>query len=152
MRQLLLSFLVIFTVSCSDDDDSTAIPDNNSVQQAIDAAYGKFTSEFAAGNGAGVAATYTTDGRLITPGSPPVVGRTNIGNFWNGFMAQTGINRVTLSTTLLDVIDVDNAIEEGNFQLFVGDTRVNFGTYIVTWRRVDGQWYLFQDIFNSNMM
>ena len=45
----------------------------------------------------------------------------------------------------------DLIVEEGDLTLFVGDNTVAEEKYIVVWKKEDGKWKLFRDIFNSNL-
>ena len=62
----------------------------------------------------------------------------------------SGITGVDLRT--IEVWGTENLItEEGELSLFVGDTEADQGKYIVLWKKEDGKWKLFRDIFNSNL-
>jgi ketosteroid isomerase-like protein len=45
----------------------------------------------------------------------------------------------------------DLIAEEGELTLYVGDMAVAEEKYIVLWKKEDGKWKLFRDIFNSNL-
>lgn len=62
----------------------------------------------------------------------------------------SGITSANLKT--IEVWGMENLItEEGESTLFVGDAQVYKGKYIVLWKKVDGEWKLFRDIFNSDL-
>jgi ketosteroid isomerase-like protein len=45
----------------------------------------------------------------------------------------------------------DLIVEEGELTLYNGDAAVAVEKYIVLWKKEDGKWKLFRDIFNSNL-
>ena len=47
--------------------------------------------------------------------------------------------------------DEDLLVEESNVLLYVGDQQVADEKAIVVWKKVNGEWKLFIDIFNSNL-
>ena len=63
---------------------------------------------------------------------------------------QSGITGIDLR--LENVYGSEDLIaEEGELTLFVGEEAVAEGKYIVLWKKEDGRWKLFRDIFNSNL-
>ncbi|MEB8346819.1 hypothetical protein OO010_12225, partial [Flavobacteriaceae bacterium KMM 6898] len=82
-------------------------------------------------------------------GAPAVTGRKNIQSALSGIM-NSGVTNINLTT--IDVWGMENLItEEGEISLLVEDAEVYKGKYIVLWKKVDGKWKLFRDIFNSNL-
>ena len=101
------------------------------------------------GDAAAVAACYTTNARILPPGSSPLSGAAAIAGYWGQGM-QGGIKGIRL-TTLEAEQHGDTAIDVGSAEL-VGDAGAVLDTanYIVIWKRVDGKWKLHRDIWNSN--
>lgn len=65
-------------------------------------------------------------------------------------IVKSGITGVDLR--LENVYGTEDLIaEEGELTLFVGDDVVAEEKYIVLWKKEDGKWKLFRDIFNSNL-
>ena len=63
---------------------------------------------------------------------------------------KSGVTSINLKT--IDVWGIENLItEEGEISLFVEKAEVYKGKYIVLWKKVDGKWKLFRDIFNSDL-
>ena len=109
----------------------------------------EFSVLFAANDSIGLANLYTQDGKFMNNGAPAVTGRKNIQSALSGIM-NSGVSSVNLIT--IDVWGMENLItEEGELSLFVEDAEVYKGKYIVLWKKVDGKWKLFRDIFNSNL-
>ena len=62
----------------------------------------------------------------------------------------SGITSVDLKT--VEVWGTEDLItEEGELSLFVEEAEVYQGKYMVLWKKDDGKWKLFRDIFNSNL-
>lgn len=115
----------------------------------IEAANKEFKVFFAAADSIGLANLYTQDAKFMNNGAPAVIGRKNIQSALSGIM-KSGITSVNLIT--IDVWGMENLItEEGELSLFADEVVVYQGKYIVLWKKVDGKWKLFRDIFNSNL-
>jgi ketosteroid isomerase-like protein len=115
----------------------------------IEVANTEFKVLFAATDSVGLANLYTQDAKFMNNGAPAVTGRKNIQSALSGIL-KSGVSSVNLVT--IDVWGTDNLItEEGELSLFVDEDVVYQGKYIVLWKKVDGKWKLFRDIFNSNL-
>lgn len=109
----------------------------------------KFSELFAAKDSAGVANLYTEDAKFMMNGSPAIKGREEIKAVMSGFI-NADFTRVDLKT--IDVWGTEDLLaEEGELKLYKGDTEVDKGKYIVLWKKVDGEWHLFRDIFNTDL-
>jgi uncharacterized protein (TIGR02246 family) len=108
-----------------------------------------FESTYANGDAAGMAALYTENGILLPPGSEPIIGQQAIRNFWQAVM-NMGVKTAKLETVDVEQHD-DTAIERGKAILGSADGKVlDQCKYMVIWKRVNGQWKLYQDIWNSS--
>ncbi len=115
----------------------------------IEAANNEFMTFFAAGDSVGLANLYTQDAKFMNTGAPAITGRKNIQSALSGIM-KSGISRVDLIT--VEVWGTEDFItEEGELSLFVEEAEVYQGKYMVLWKKDDGKWKLFRDIFNSNL-
>ena len=115
----------------------------------IEAANKNFMALVAAGDSVGLANAYTIDAKFMGAGAPSVVGRANIQTVMSGII-QSGITGVDLR--LENIYGTEDLIaEEGELTLFVGEKAVAEEKYIVLWKKEDGKWKLFRDIFNSNL-
>jgi uncharacterized protein (TIGR02246 family) len=115
----------------------------------IEAANSEFSNLLAAGDSVGLANLYTEDAKFMMNGAPAVVGRQNIQSVLSTIM-QSGITRVDLRTVEVWG-DEDMVVEEGELTLFAGEESADEGKYMVLWKKVDGNWKLFRDIFNSDL-
>jgi ketosteroid isomerase-like protein len=121
-----------------------------SVRTAIEAANAQFSAAAAKGDGAALAALYSTDGQVMPAGSAPIRGTEAIQKFWQGAL-DSGVATVSLKTT--DVFGRGpTATEVGEYELRgkVGEV-LDRGKYIVIWRHIDGTWKLLRDMFSTNV-
>jgi uncharacterized protein (TIGR02246 family) len=117
--------------------------------KAIEQANAAFAAAYAKGDAKAVAEMYTEKARLLPPNSPVVEGRKAIEAFWKGAMT-AGIKTFELKTVEVESSG-DMLVEQGTATLFSTDGAVvDRAKYIVLWKRVDGQWKLHRDCWNSN--
>jgi uncharacterized protein (TIGR02246 family) len=117
--------------------------------EAIAAANAKFVEAYGHGDAAGVAACYAEDGAVLPPNAEIMRGRAAIAAFWQIPM-NMGVKAVTLRS--IEVEDRgDTAIEVGQYTLSgAAGQLLDAGKYVVIWKREQGEWQLFRDIWNSS--
>jgi ketosteroid isomerase-like protein len=115
------------------------------IQKAAD----HFSETFKSGNADAMADLYTANGVLYPPDSPPIRGSENIRAFWQAVF-DAGITEAKLKTNSADGYG-NHAIEEGEVSIFVGDQMVGKENYLVVWHKVNNEWKLHQDMFNSSL-
>ncbi len=109
----------------------------------------KFTEAFNNGDTATLAKYYTSDAKLFPPNSKEIEGQKAIEVFWKAVM-DMGIKKAELETVSAGSCG-DYALEEGHYKLYAeGDQMVDQGKYIVTWKKENGQWKLYRDIWNTS--
>tara|TARA_B110000967_G_scaffold128012_1_gene130785 strand:+ start:1806 stop:2294 length:489 start_codon:yes stop_codon:yes gene_type:complete len=124
--------------------------DLSTAKQEIISANKAFMNFLATKDSLSLANLYTKDAKFMSTGAPAIVGRKNIQSALSGLI-NSGITRANLST--VEVWGTENLItEEGEVSLFVEKAKVYEGKYLVLWKKVDGKWKLFRDIFNSNLL
>lgn len=102
---------------------------------------------------AGRAAALYTAGAVFMPDqAPSCTSPDAIGAFFQGAF-DNGIASARFTTQEVDG-DASQAVETGRYELFAahpsGDRIcVADGRYLVSWRKVDGQWRIHRDMFNS---
>ena len=148
-------FFVFSITSCNNKAEEGTEPVSESTfnletaKTEIVAANKEFMALFAATDSVGLANLYSQDAKFMMNGAPAISGRKNIQSVLAGLM-NSGISRIDVIT--IDVWGTENLItEEGELKLFVGDNEVDQGKYIILWKKEDGKWHLFRDIFNSNL-
>jgi len=120
------------------------------VRAGIEAANAQFSAAAAKGDGAALAALYSTDGQVMPAGSAPIRGTEAIQKFWQGAL-DSGIAAVGLKT--VDVFGRGaTATEVGEYELRDKAGKVlDHGKYIVIWGHLDGTWKLLRDMFSTNV-
>lgn len=129
--------------------NASAQQNNSQLRKAIVAANAEFSAAFARGDGAGVAALYATNGKLLQPNGEIVSGREAIKTFWQGAI-DSGLKQIKLET--MEVHGAGATVAEvGAYSILAGNGQVlDKGKYVVVWKREQGKWRLFRDIWNSN--
>ena len=152
---LLIGFLIL--ISCNNANTSKTIEQKENkptfdltvAKKEIEEANRNFMNLVAKGDSVGLANAYTTDAKFMSAGAPAVVGRANIQKAMSDIV-KSGITRVDLR--LKEVFGTEDLIaEEGELTLYVKNDAVAEEKYIVLWKKEDGKWKLFRDIFNSNL-
>jgi uncharacterized protein (TIGR02246 family) len=119
-------------------------------KQAIEAGNKAWGAAIAAGNAAGVAALYTDDALVMPPNSEAVSGRPAIEKAFQGMIA-SGVKQAILTAKEVEAHG-DTATEVGAYSIKdAAGKEIDRGKYIVVWKRVQGQWKLHRDIWNSNV-
>jgi len=107
-----------------------------------------FMELVASGDAAGLADCFTSDAKFMSPGAPAVVGRADIQKAMSGIL-ESGITG--LDTRVENIYGTADLIAtEGELTLFVDGDAVSEEKYIALWKKEDGRWKMFRDIFNSN--
>ena len=116
---------------------------------AIDAAARDFPAAIAAKNAPAVGAYYATDAIVLSPNAEMVNGREAIQSFWKGFI-DAGMN-VKLEPVQSEA-EGNLGVEVGKYTILdpAGKT-ADQGKYLVVWKKEDGKWKLYRDIWNTNM-
>jgi ketosteroid isomerase-like protein len=120
------------------------------VRSGIEAANAQFSAIAAKGDGAGLAALYAADARVLPAGSDPIKGPQAIQKFWQGAL-DSGIAGIGLTT--VEVFGHGpTATEVGQYELRDKTGKVlDHGKYIVVWRREGAKWKLLRDMFSTNV-
>jgi uncharacterized protein (TIGR02246 family) len=101
------------------------------------------------GDAAAMASGYATDGELLPPNADVVRGRDAIQKMWQGFLDSGAAG---LSLNITDVHSSgDLAAETGTYEVKMKDgTTTDRGKYVVVWKRAQGKWLIYRDIWNSS--
>lgn len=101
------------------------------------------------GDSTAMAAHYSSDAILMPSNSEPVKGKDIVG-FWGAAL------RMGVKDLKLDITDIsgggDIYAETGNLELFGADNKLlDKGKYVVVWKKENGKWKMYRDIWNSNL-
>jgi uncharacterized protein (TIGR02246 family) len=102
-----------------------------------------------AGDAAAVTALYAKDAKLMAPGAEPVSGTKAIQEAFVADIAQGAKNKLTVE----DVAGSgDYALETGKWVATSADGKhLDHGPYTTFYKKVDGGWKIYRDIWNSSM-
>jgi uncharacterized protein (TIGR02246 family) len=94
-----------------------------------------------------LASLYTPDAVALPPDGPVVKGRAAIKQMWGTLAQQVGLKEVRLQT-----LDFEQAGDTG-YEVGEATLAVSSGTavmkFVVVWKKIDGQWRLHRDIWNT---
>ncbi len=139
MRHLILAIFLLMA-------PGVALADTKA---EIDAANRAFVAAFGKGDGAGVAALYTTKATLLPPGQPAMSGRAAIEAFWAGAI-KAGLKNVSLEAQSVESVGRGTVREIGKFGYDVPNGPRAEGKYVVIWKKVGKNWRLDVDIWNMD--
>jgi len=123
--------------------------DPEALRAEIDAANKHFMETFAKGDAATLAGAYTEDAQALPPGNQTVEGRSAIEAMWRGIFSLP-VKELQIETREV-VGQGDDASEVGRYRLIGNDGSVfEAGKYVVIWRRGEGGWKLYRDIWNAD--
>lgn len=88
---------------------------------------------------------YAEDGVFLWPGAPLTEGRAAIREAWDAFMQMPGFDLTFWPVRVAMAQAADMALEVGAFRLMGQD-----GKYIITWRKIDGEWLIAADAPSMN--
>lgn len=150
---MLLAPLAFFAL-CSCQKNSTADQNSSSfnldsAKQAIEHQNVAFQTAFENSDSVGLANLFTTDAKMMMPGSPSIEGRAAITSVVAKFMK---MNIKRSAKTIAVWGNADLLTEEGMASLSdQKGTELEHAKYLVIWKKEDGQWKLFRDMWNSDL-
>ena len=123
------------------------------LKEEIQSAQNLMAEAFSARDGGRAAALYSEDACMMPNGMPTSRGREAIGGFFSGAIGQ-GIVGARFTTQEVDG-DHTQVLEIGSYALFAALPNgericVEDGRYFAAWRKVDGAWRVYRDMFNRN--
>lgn len=153
MRNILLFMTAITLIAgltacgqnqaASPGADADIEKEKTSIRQQVD----KFMLAFKAKDSLTLASFYTSDGLLLPPNSPPVT-KEQSATMW-GYVFRLGLSELKL--TINDISgDALHLIETGEFEMYAGSNKVDNGKYLVVWKKENGQWKMFRDMWNTS--
>jgi ketosteroid isomerase-like protein len=145
--------VVFFSIGCSNANttkDSTPVFDVNAMKPVIEQKDKDWATAITISDSSKMVNHYTKDGKIFPPNSEPIVGRRAISDFVSAVM-KYGIKEYKDETTAL-YGNEDNLVEEGTYTMGDGNgNTIDKGKYIAIWRKEDGDWKIFSNMYNSNL-
>ena len=149
MQRIVKRALVAVALCSLSAGFCTATFAQGSARTAIEAGNKRFEQAIARGDAPGVAAMYTENAKLLPANDHAVSGRMAITHFWQGAI-DSGLKSVRLSSVEVEAHG-DTAYEVGKWSVPGEAGKVHdAGDYIVIWKRANGQWKLYRDIWTTN--
>ena len=97
-----------------------------------------------------IAALYHKDAKVLPPNSDFVSGRDAIENFWRTTLSPS-VTGFTVHTEDTEKED-DLGVETGTYEVKGPDNAtLDKGKYVVVWKKDDGKWRIYRDIWNSSV-
>ena len=120
----------------------------NSSTDGVKGGIERFRVAFNKQDAAGVAAMYASNGKILPPGRPMIVGKEGIQSFWQGAFG-AGVTSLTKKPVDL-VVSGDLAIETSTYVVVIKGQEVS-GKDTLVWRRdADNAWTIVSDIWNND--
>ena len=158
-RILLIATLIlaIFFIACNNtattdttktESDATAT-DSKSVEDHIRKEALNFGEEVRKGDSLALASHYTSNAIVMPPNSEAVTGNDILG-LWGGAL------RMGVKDFKLNITDItgggDVYVETGTYEMFgANNISLDNGKYVAVWKKENGNWKMYRDIWNSNM-
>ncbi len=145
--------------SCSETSDArrdqtAEAKSTASDDQAIRATNARWLELINKNDVAGIEQLYAEDGVALPPNSKAAVGPKAIGQWWASQMKTPGF-AMTFSTDQLVISAMgDMALDRGSYRVSAKgpDGPINdSGKFVVVWRKIDGEWKVAADIFNTDL-
>ena len=146
--------LFFLATACNNTTSTTANKNNSSnldttgLRKIIDEKNNKFTQAHIDGDTAFLNNIFTQDGRVFAPNSEVVSGRSAIAAI-NLAYINFGIKEFREETTAL-YGSGNYLINEGNYFMSYSST-IEKGKFINIWKKVDDDWKLYANIWNSSL-
>lgn len=161
MTRLKLVLALACSAAALSACDRTAVGNGNAAaqtdpaadEQAIRSTNERWLQLIGAKDAAGIAQLYAEDGAVMPAGETMVQGRESIDQWWNRSMQMPGYD-LTFETDELVVSESgDMALDRGTYRFSATPPEGaidDAGKYVVVWRKIDGEWKVAADIFNSD--
>jgi len=146
--------LIVIAILVSGCASSQMMPANDA-ENAIKEHNVAFATAMRAGDMDAIVNSYTSDGMVMPPNMPGAHGTNEIRATWTGFLSPFSNTELTL---IADDVQQsgDMAVETGRYIVHLtpkGTTAAvsDNGKYVVAWKKVNGRWRIYRDIFNSDL-
>jgi ketosteroid isomerase-like protein len=150
MKYASMLFLVFLMWNCSTpQEEKVNVEDEKAIIMKNVAAFSKSVM---AGDAKAVAAAYTTDGKLFPGGRDILEGTEVIEKYWmpNDDYQITHHLITPLEIKILGDEAYDYGYYEGETLKKEDETKSTWrGKYVIVWKKIDGEWKIYLDIWNN---
>lgn len=121
------------------------------LKDEIEACNVKFMAAFNKGDMPALSLCYSEDCKLMPTGAGVMEGRESVPKIFQS-VRDAGATKVVLATVEVGPMGGGDVVyERGSYTFYKGDgSTFDDGKYVVIWKRIGGQLYLYTDIFNTN--
>ena len=152
MKKLLACSLFVVCACASQPSSDFQSGD---AENAIRKANAELMTAFRSGDANAVANVYAADAMVLAANTPAVRSRDAIRTFFTHFLGGAASIDVTLTTSDVQQSG-DLAVETGQYVLHITPKNAALpvtdqGKYLVAWRKIEGQWKITRDAFNSDL-
>lgn len=153
MNKTFLSLgLAALLFSCADNasQSTTATSDSfdlSEVKKSIDATNKQFSDAVVKGDSATVVSLYHSEAKLYPPNMPE--GKSSVLGSMSKQLLGMGVKSFTLTAGEVTG-NADQVVETGTWEMGDGSKAIDKGKYIVVWKKENGNWKLWRDIWNSD--
>lgn len=109
----------------------------------------QFTEAHVSGDNLAIDTLFTLDAKSFPPNAEPVIGRDAISKLTAEYI-KYGVSQFHEETVEF-YGNEDLLIDQGNYTMTYGpDSTFEKGKYINVWKKVDGQWKIYSNMWNTN--
>ncbi|MEO6113578.1 MAG: DUF4440 domain-containing protein [Sphingomicrobium sp.] len=122
--------------------------------QAIRTANARWLQLISNKDAAGIGQLYAEDGVALPQNEKAAVGREAIGQWWARQMQTPGYDLTFGTDQLVFSTSGDMALDRGWYRFSAQSPKGSIndtGKYVVVWRKIDGEWKVAADIFNTDL-
>lgn len=123
-------------------------PESVDVTDEIREANKVFLETISAEDAKAVSMLYTEDAVMYPPNFSIITGRNALERGWKGDF-ELGFPTLEIETVSAEATG-NTAVEDGRYRMSVDGNVVGEGKYISIWKKVNGQWLIDKDIWNSS--
>ena len=140
--------LALLVLGCNQQQKPTF--DVTAMKQIIEEKNNQFTKAHITGDSAFLVNIFTQDAKVFAPNSDIVIGRPAIAVV-NSQYLKLDIKEFREETAAF-YGNEDYLIDEGNYYFRYGkDNTIDKGKYLNVWKKEDGDWKIYSNIWNTNM-
>lgn len=149
MKQILLCCLLWLSVNQLLHAQASSTMDLEAAKSEINKSNILFGQAFTKGDSMAVAGLYHSEAKIYPPNMGLLSQRSEMGHLITA-MPGMGVKGLTLTST--EVFGSgDLVVELGNYEMSDGTKTMDSGKYVVVWKKENGKYKMYRDIWNSNM-
>lgn len=146
---LFCLFTTVVISGCQESNTNSADIDLNAMKKIIREKNNQFTKAHVTGDNLAIDTLFTIDAKSFPPNAQPVIGRDAISKLTAEYI-EYGVSEFHEETIEL-YGNEELLIDQGNYTMTYGpDSIFEEGKYINVWKKADGQWKIYSNMWNTN--